>query len=217
MRTLQGFTFLVVLSVIAGCAPTVSGNTVTDASMQATGIPCRTDPRPVVAVVEFANTTNYYGVTVTGVEAAATARLITLLKNSGCYDIIEKSQLQTLIESQGLESAAPEELAKAAGAGYVITGTVTEATVDKPSVNLLGVSAGSVVAKVKVDVRATDVITGQVVVSMTGQGSSQNTNFAVTSLPIGPLSLEDPSVGPLLSSASEQAIGNVVLAIRQRF
>jgi curli biogenesis system outer membrane secretion channel CsgG len=203
--------------ILASCAPAASGAIITDASPNATGLPCQTSPVPKVAVIEFSNTTNYYGVTVTGLENAATARLITLLKNSGCYDVIEKSQLQTLMEEQGLESTSPEELAAAAGAAYVITGAVTEATIDKPSVSLFGISAGSAVANIKVDVRATDVITGQVVVSKTGAGNSQNGNFSLNSLPVGPISYDNPEVGPLLAVASDQAVGDVVLEIRRKF
>jgi curli biogenesis system outer membrane secretion channel CsgG len=203
--------------LLASCAPSTQGGIVTDASPEATGIACKTSPIPKVAVIEFANTTNYYGVTVTGLESAATARLITLLKNSGCYDVIEKSQLQQLMEEQGLESTSPEELAAAAGAAYVVTGAVTEATIDKPSVGLFGVQVGSAIANIKVDVRATDVITGQVVVSKTGAGNSQNGNFSLTSLPVGPISYDNPEVGPLLAVASDQAVGDVVLEIRRKF
>jgi curli biogenesis system outer membrane secretion channel CsgG len=217
MKSLKIVGALMFSLILASCAPSTQGAVITDASPSATGVACQTNPIPKVAVIEFANTTNYYGVSVTGVESAATARLITLLKNSGCYEVIEKSQLQELIEEQGLESTSPEDIAAAAGAAYVVTGAVTEATIDKPSVSLFGVSAGSAIANIKVDVRATDVISGQVVVSKTGAGSSQNGNFSLNTLPIGPISYDDPEVGPLLAAASDQAVGDVVLAIRQKF
>lgn len=203
---------LVVALLLASCSPSVDGNVVTDASPQATGLACKTDPAPKVAVIEFGNTSRTNGSTVTGIEVAATARLITLLKNSTCYEVLEQSQLQTLIEDQGLESTSPEELAAAAGAAYVITGAVTEATIDKPSASLFGFSSGSAIASIKVDVRATDVITGQVVVSQTGEGSSRNRSFAA---PIG--ALENSEEGRLFALASDQAVGDVVLAIREKF
>lgn len=203
---------LLVLGSLAGCAPSASG---TPASVSASA--CRSAPPPKVMIAEFANTSSYYGVTVAGVESAATARLITLLKASGCYEVLEKSALLELVEEQGLESLAPEELAKAAGAAYLVTGTVTEVSIDRPQLGLFGVSVGSALATVKVDVRATDVITGEVVVSMTGQGSSQNASVRLTSLPVGPISFDNPEVGPLLAAASDEAVANVVAAIRQRF
>lgn len=196
-----------------GCTPAA-----TDAGSAAgaAGV-CASTPAPKVVIVDFDNTSGSYGITVAGLETAATARLITLLENSGCYQVLERSVLQELIATRGLESTAPAEIARAAGAAYAITGTVTEVSIEQPRLGLFGVVIGSVMASVAMDVRATDAITGQVVVSMTGRGSSQSANLALTALPIGPITLEDSEVGPLLADASETAIGEVVAAIRRRF
>lgn len=192
----------------AACAPGATG---------AAGA-CRATPEPVVAVIDFGNTTATYGTTVTGVEEAATARLITLLKESGCYVVVERSELQRLISQQGLESTRPEALARAAGAGYVITGVVTRATVATPRVSALGVRVGVTQAQVEVDVRATDIITGAVVVSKTGAGRASNPNLRVSSLPIGgTLAFDDPALGPLLAEAANTAVQDVVNAIRRAF
>lgn len=192
----------------AACAPGATG---------AAGA-CRTSPEPVVAVIDFGNTTATYGTTVTGVEEAATARLITLLKESGCYVVVERSELQRLIAQQGLESTRPEALARAAGAGYVITGVVTRATVATPQVSALGVRVGVTQAQVEVDVRATDIITGTVIVSKTGAGRASNPNLQVSSLPVGgTLAFNDPALGPLLAEAANTAVQDVVTAIRRAF
>jgi len=200
------------LVVLGACAPTST----TDLS--ALDAACVTDPIPTVAVIEFENTTGSGGTTVVGVEEAATARLITLLKESGCYVIVERSELQTIMEKQGLESLDPVALAKAAGAGYVITGTVTRATIAKPGGSLFGVTLGQTTAQVEVDVRATDIITGVVVVSMTGSGQASSPNIAVDRIPVaGRISYDDPTVGPLLAEASNAAVTEVVAAIRAEF
>ena len=207
----------VAVIVLAACAPGATGSVDTDAILAALEGPCVNDPPPVVAVIEFENTTSRFGTTVTGVEAAATARLITLLKESGCYMVVEQGVLQDLIAEQGLESTDPVELAKAAGAGFVITGTVTRATIAAPQVNLLGISVGSTNAEVDVDVRATDIITGEVVVSKTGRGMASSPNIAVRNIPVGTISFDDPTVGPLLADASEVAVNEVTAAIRMEF
>jgi curli biogenesis system outer membrane secretion channel CsgG len=178
---------------------------------------CRTSPPPVIAVIEFENTTAQHGTTVTGVEEAATARLITLLKESGCYEVVERSVLQDIIARQGLESLAPEALARAAGAGFVVTGVVTRATVARPQVALFGVTVGQTTAEVDVDVRVTDIITGRVLVSMTGRGSGQIANFSLSTVPTGTISFNDPAVGPLFARASTAAVEAVVAAIRSAF
>src|SRR5690606_16112244 len=166
-----------------------------------------TSPIPTVAVVEFENTTGSSGTTVVGVETAATARLITLLKESGCYVVAERSELQGIIERQGMESLDPIELARAAGAGYVITGTVTRATIAEPGGSVFGVTLGATTAEVEVDVRATDIITGIVEVSMTGSGSASNPNVRINRVLGTSVSYDDPTVGPLLAEAANGEIG----------
>lgn len=203
------------LGLLAACAPTAVP--VESSSVVNPGV-CVNSPDPIVAVIEFENTTGRSGgLNVTGLETAATARLITLLQNSGCYQIVERSELVNILAQQGLESMAPEDLAKAAGAGYVITGAVTRATIARPGVSLLGVSVGNVRAEVAVDVRATDLVTGQVVVSQTGVGEAQRANFSLTNLPVGTISFNDPTYEPLLADASDAALAQVVASIRQRF
>ena len=141
-----------------------------------------------------------------------------MLKESSCYVVVERSELQRLISQQGLESTRPEALARAAGAGYVITGVVTRATVATPQVSALGIRVGATQAQVEVDVRATDIITGTVVVSKTGAGRASNPNLRVSSLPVGgTLAFDDPALGPLLAEAANAAVQDVVTAIRSAF
>lgn len=198
------------LAVLGACAPT------TEALGPAA---CVSDPVPTVAVVDFQNTSSQGGgVSVVGVEDAATARLITLLKESGCYVVVERSELLTIMEKQGLESLDPIALAKAAGAGYVITGTVTRATVARPGGSLFGVTLGQTKAQIEVDVRATDIITGEVVVSKKGSGEASSPNVNINNVPIaGTVSYDDPTVGPLFAEAANSAVNQVVAALRAKF
>jgi len=156
----------------AACAPTATTGAGERVGAAALDAPCASDPPPTVAIVDFANTTAAHGTTIVGVEEAATARLITLMKASGCYVVVERSELVRIMEQQGLESMDPVELARAAGAGYVVTGTVTRGTIARPGASILGVTLGETRADGEVDVRATDIITGEVVVSMTGAGGA---------------------------------------------
>lgn len=202
-------------SLLAACAPSAEPTTSTDVINP--GV-CVSDEIPTVAVIEFENTTGRSGgLNVTGLETAATARLITLLQNSGCYTIVERSELQSILAAQGLESMAPEALARAAGAGYVVTGAVTRATIDRPGVSLLGLSVGNVEAEVAVDVRATDLVTGEVVVSQTGVGQADRANVSVDNLPVGTISFTNPTYEPLLADAADAALAQVVASIRERF
>lgn len=200
--------------MLAACAPTTGAPSAATAALDA---PCASETPPVVAVVEFQNTTGRFGTTVTGVEDAATARIITLMKESGCYEIVEQSELQNVMMQQGLESMEPEALARAAGAGYVITGTVTRATIAEPGVSVFGFSLGETRADVEVDVRATDIITGIIVVSETGTGTATSPNIAIDRIPAGRIAYDDPTVGPILAEASADAVREVVGFIRATF
>jgi len=92
------------------------------------------------------------------------------------------------------------------------------ATIAEPGASLFGVSLGETRADVEVDVRATDIITGEVVVSMSGSGSAASPNIEVTRIPrAGRISYDDPTVGPLLAEAANGAITEVVAAIRGVF
>lgn len=202
--------------VLAACAPTASTTDATDQA--ALSAACRSDPIPTVAIADFQNTTSSRGTTVVGVEEAAAARLITLLKESGCYVVVERSELLTIMQQQGMESMDPVALARAAGAGYVVTGTVTRATIAEPGASLFGITLGETRADVEVDVRATDIITGEVVVSMTGAGNASSPNIAVNRIPqLGRISYDDPTVGPILAEAANAAVIRVVAAIRAEF
>ena len=215
-RRLFASAVAVAAMVMAACAPTAS--TSGPGSDPALPAACVQTPPPTVAVVDFENTTAQFGTTVVGVEDAASARLITLLKESGCYVVVERSELITIMQAQGLESMDPVSLARAAGAGYVITGTVTRATIAEPGASLFGISLGETRAHVEVDVRATDIITGEVVVSMTGAGTASSPNIAVSRIPqLGTIRYDDPTVGPLLADAAQTAVTEVVAALRSAF
>lgn len=177
---------------------------------------CKMDPLPVVAVVDFRNTTGSYGTTVAGVEDAAVARLITLLIESRCVVVVERSELQRIIAQQGMESMQPAALARAAGAGYVVTGVVTRATIATPQVGLMGVRLGLTRAQVEVDVRLTDIITGEVVVAKMGEGEASSPNISIRAVGAN-LSFSDPNFGPLLAEAANSAIEDVVRALRTVF
>lgn len=201
---------------LSACAPTTTGGGGEDTA--ALTAPCVQTPPPTVAIVDFQNTTGTYGLTVVGVEEAASARLITLMKETGCYVVVERSELLTIMQQQGLESMDPVDLAKAAGAGYVVTGTVTRATIAEPGASLFGITLGETRADVEVDVRATDIITGEVIVSMAGTGTANSPNIAVSSIPrVGTIRYDDPTVGPLLADAAQAAVTKVVAAIRAAF
>lgn len=208
------FTLAAIALVLAACAPSTESSSSASAPMPTQ---CVSPDLPRVAVIEFENTTSQAGQTVLGLENAATARVITHLKESGCYVVLERSELQTILERQGMESLDPVEVARFAGAGYVITGTVTRATIARPSGSILGVSVGATTAEVEVDLRATDINTGEIIVSRTGRGSGSSPNIAFSTRDLGHISYNDSEFGPIIAEAANKAVDDVVRAVRLRF
>ena len=215
MKKLYTMVSLALVLLVAACAPTTSA----PASAAAAEVTCYDDTQPTVMVMEFENTGGGYGGThVLGVDEAARARLINLMVNSGCYRVIEESQLQALIACQGLESTDPAELARAAGAGYVVTGILTRSTLSRPSGGIAGFGGGVVTADVAVDMRATDVITGEIIASIDASSSVRNPNFRVTGVPLaGQISYQDPTYGPLMADAAEAAMVKALQELTLRF
>ena len=198
------------LILIAACAPTTSSGLPSG--------PCATFPPPTVAVVEFGNTTGRYGITVIGAESAATARMITLLLGTGCYDVLEADQVRNVMARQGLQPTQAEAIGRATGALYVVTGAVTRATFRQPRMAAFGVRLGANEAEVEVDVRVTEVASGRVVVSMTGYGSAMVPQVSVHAIPAaGTISFEDRNLGPALADAATDALIDVVAEIRRTF
>ena len=215
MKSLYTSVSLALVLLVAACAPTTSA----PASTAAAQVTCYDDTPETVMIAEFENMGGGYGGThVLGVEEAARARLVNLMVNSGCYRVIEESQLQALIAGQGLESTDPAELARAAGAGYVVTGILTRSTLSRPSAGIAGIGGGLVTADVAVDMRATDVITGEIVASIDASSSVRNPNFRVTGVPLaGQVSYQDPTYGPLMADAAEAAMLKALQELTLRF
>jgi curli biogenesis system outer membrane secretion channel CsgG len=82
---------------------------------------------------------------------------------------------------------------------------------------VFGFSLGETRADVEVDVRATDIITGSIVVSETGSGTASSPNIAIDRIPAGRIAYDDPTVGPILAEASAAAVREVVGFIRATF
>ncbi|HRP47381.1 MAG TPA: CsgG/HfaB family protein, partial [Trueperaceae bacterium] len=91
-------------------------------------------------------------------------------------------------------------------------------TVARPGGSLFGVTLGQTKAQIEVDVRATDIITGVVVVSMKGSGEASSPNINIDNVPLaGTVAYNDPAVGPLFAEAANSAVSQVVAALRAKF
>ena len=85
--------------------------------------------RKIFAVLEFQNATSYGG---DQLRQVASDMLITAMKRSGCFLLVERERLDRVLEGQALgQTGAPDpntraKVGQALGAQYIILGTVTE-------------------------------------------------------------------------------------------
>jgi len=98
------------------------------------------------------------------------------LFRTGCFDLVERKNIERLIQEQKLQQSGMVDMATAVkigkllGAQAVVTGAVTE----------IGVSAVSFIAnittvRVSIDVRVIDVETGKILAAEIGDGRSSAT------------------------------------------
>jgi len=131
-----------------------------------------------VAVMNFANnsTWSYWG---DRLGEAANDEFTTQLVNSGQFTVIERAQLQSILQEQGLgasgavsTSTAPK-IGKLLGVQVIFTGSITAFSIKKTgfSVGGLGVSSGK--AESKLDVRMIDTTTGEVLLVAEGAGNKK--------------------------------------------
>lgn len=125
-----------------------------------------------VAVLEFTGNDKLEG----KVDLKLSDMLITTLVKSGKFDVIERTQIEKVLEEQKLgmsgviDESTAVEVGKILGAEYVVFGVVTSATqqnVDKFAYML-------VVIEVAIDIRVVDAVTGKILVAEHASGESES-------------------------------------------
>jgi len=125
-----------------------------------------------VAVLEFSGNSDLEG----KVDLKLSDMLITSLVKSGKFDVIERTQIEKVLNEQKLgmsgiiDESTAAEVGKLLGAEYVIFGVVTSATqqnIDKFAYTL-------VVVETSIDVRVVDAVTGKIIVAERATGKSES-------------------------------------------
>ena len=125
-----------------------------------------------VAVLEFTGNSEFDG----KVDLKLSDLLITSLVKSGKFDVIERTQIELVLNEQKLgmsgiiDESTAAEVGRILGAEYVIFGVVTSATqqnIDKFAYTL-------VVIETSIDVRVIDAETGKIIVAEHASGKSES-------------------------------------------
>jgi len=203
------------LAALAGCATERSQALVVPTTAAANT--AYQGMRNPISVGKFDNRSDYLrGVFSDGVDrlgGQAKTILVSHLQRSGRFQVMDRENLKALSQ----EAAYNQEAIAIRGARYVITGDVTafgrKTTGDRQLFGLLG--RGKVqVAYAKVDLNVVDVVTSEVVYSVSGAGETSLSNREVVGFG-GTASYDTTLNGKVLDLAIREAVDRLVDGIAQ--
>jgi len=203
------------LAALAGCATERSQALVVPTTAAANT--AYQGMRNPISVGKFDNRSDYLrGVFSDGVDrlgGQAKTILVSHLQRSGRFQVMDRENLQALSQ----EAAYNQEAVAIRGARYVITGDVTafgrKTTGDRQLFGLLGRGKAQV-AYAKVDLNVVDVVTSEVVYSVSGAGETSLSNREVVGFG-GTASYDTTLNGKVLDLAIREAVDRLVDGIAQ--
>ena len=154
-----------VLAVAAVCVAAMPGTALAQAKVR-------------VAVMNFENnsTWTYWG---DNLGRAAADELATQLVQSGKYIVVERAQLDAILQEQNLGAsgavtpATAAKVGKLLGVQLLLTGSITQFSIQRTSVAMRGIGGTYSNAESKVDARLVNTETGEVMVVAVGQGNKR--------------------------------------------
>jgi curli biogenesis system outer membrane secretion channel CsgG len=177
-----------------------------------------TGPKRRIGVVEFADK-SAYGQKRLG--TAASDILITELAKTGKFVVVERDKLDKILDEQKLQTSGaidPRTVAnvgKILGLNAIVTGAVSEFGVKTEGSEYLIVQSKRQTAEVTVDIRVTDVETGQVLYADSGKGSTKSSKGSF--LGLGTRGGYDETLeGKALRAAIVQFTDNIVNQVNKK-
>lgn len=141
-------------------------------------VPAHAQGRPRIAVMNFANNSqwHWWGDQLGG---AAADELVTQLVKTNKFTVIERAQLQAILQEQQIGQAGlttPSTAAKVGqllGAQLILTGSITQFSIERTQLGIRGIGGAYSKAESKVDVRVVDTTTGEILLASDGTGSKR--------------------------------------------
>lgn len=134
--------------------------------------------KPRIAVMNFANNSTwaYWG---DNLGAAAADELVTQLLKLGRYTVIERTQLEAVLAEQRLgqtgtvSAATAAQIGKVLGVQFILTGSITQFSIERTSGGFGPVRATYSNAESKLDVRLISTDTAEILMAAEGQGNKR--------------------------------------------
>jgi curli biogenesis system outer membrane secretion channel CsgG len=136
------------------------------------------DAKPRIAVLSFSNnsTFTYWG---DNLGAAAADELTTELVKSGRFTVVERSQVNAILEEQhfglsgAVSPATAAEIGKILGVQAMLTGSITQFSVDRKSGGIGAFRASYTEAESKMDIRLVSTTTAEILAVAEGEGKKR--------------------------------------------
>lgn len=151
------------------------------------GSPLRAEEKPkmVIAVMEFEDKANAYGQY--GIKAGAGIAdvLVNALHKTGRFTIIERQRLNEILDEQGLgrtgllDPATVARMGGIKGVQMLLMGSVTTFAIERKGVSFGWTSVGSAEARVELQVRLVDTVTGEILFTEMARGTASATSVSL--------------------------------------
>ncbi len=143
-----------------------------------TAAPAAAQAKARVAIMNFENnsTWSWWG---NNLGAAAADELTTQLVNSGKFTVIERAQLDAILDEQDLgasgrvNSATAAKIGELLGAQLIFTGSITQFSIETIRAGFRGIGGSYSNAESMLDVRLINTVTGEILMAAEGQGNKR--------------------------------------------
>ena len=176
--------------------------------------PVQAQSKVRVAVMNFYNnsTRGYWG---DRLGAAAADELATQLVRSGRFSVIERRVLEAILAEQDLGASGPvnastaAELGKVLGVQLMVTGSITQFSVESKRVGIGGIGGRFTEAESIVDVRVVNTVTAEILVVAEGEGKKRLVGIQINNVDFEQ-NFDEGLAQEALRPAIEEAVEEIV-------
>ena len=134
--------------------------------------------KPRMAVVNFQNNSSWtwWGDQLGG---AAADEVVTQLVKTGKFTVIERAQLEAILQEQHIgqnglvNPATAAKVGQLLGVQLIMTGSITQFSIERTQVGFRGIGGAYSKAESRLDVRVIDTTTGEILLAADGAGSKR--------------------------------------------
>ncbi|MFQ3574528.1 MAG: CsgG/HfaB family protein [Thermodesulfovibrionales bacterium] len=148
---------------------------------------------------------------------AVAEMLATEIVKDGFVKVIERNQLEKILNEHKLSASGkidPSDavkLGKLLGVSAILTGSVTQYSVEQKSSGFLGIGSNTSIATVVISGKLIDTTTAEIISAVEGKGEDSSSSLKIGSLARSDVSIEQT----LLQNATKKALSQIVLNLKE--